>query len=170
MTRPERIAILDSSAIIHAKHIIDAERQWEFFEGLKERVRAGQVFFPRAVRNELRQERHHDTPETWSLNAYEWMDHSYEPREDALTEVMRVAGSVVEVDAEGEPADPHVLAQGLEFRRRGYRALVIVTNDHVDRPGIKIAMTTACERLALEHCDLSTFLAEVAFDPRTGWS
>ena len=164
-----RIAILDSSVIIDAKHVIPASRQWEFFEGLKEMVQAGRVFFPRAVRNELRQERYHDTPETWALNAYGYMDHSYEPREDALAEVMRLAGDVVEADAEGEPADPHVLAQALEFRRRGQEHVVVVTKDREDKPGIKIAMTTACDRLGLAHCSLSDFLEGVGFDPRAGW-
>ena len=97
------------------------------------------------------------------------MDHSYEPREDALAEVMRLAGDVVEADAEGEPADPHVLAQALEFRRRGQTHVVVVTKDREDKPGIKIAMTTACDILRLAHCSLPDFLEEIGFDPKVGW-
>ena len=164
-----RIAILDSSVIIDAKHVIPPDRQWEFFEGLKEMVQAGRVFFPWAVRKELRQERYHDTPETWALNVYGYMDHSYEPREDVLAEVMSRAGDVVEADAEGEPADPHVLAQALEFRRRGRADVVVVTKDHLDKPGIKIAMTTACSRLEIASCSLPEFLGEIGFDPKAGW-
>lgn len=48
------------------------------------------------------------------------MDLTYEPGDDAVAEVMQRAGDVVEKDAEGEPADPYVLAQALEFRRRGW--------------------------------------------------
>lgn len=170
MSLGARLAILDSSAIIDAKNVIPPDRQWEFFEGLKERVRAGQVFFPRAVRKELRQERYHDTPETWALNVYALMDHSYEPAPDALAEVMRRAGDVVEVDAEGEPADPHVLAQAMEFTRRGHPDVVVVTQDHTDRLPIKIAMTTACGRLGLASMSLLEFLDEVGFDPKAGWT
>lgn len=109
MTQARRAAVLDTSAIVEVKQAIAPERQWEFFERLKDLVLDGQVYFPRAVRNELRQKRYHDTPETWAFNAYEHMDHRYEPGEDAVTEVMRLAGDVVEKDAEGEPADPYVL-------------------------------------------------------------
>ena len=168
MTQARRAAVLDTSAIIEAKQAIAAERQWEFFERLKDLVLDRQVYFPRAVRNELRQERYHDTPETWALNAYEHMDHTYEPGEDAVTEVMQRAGDVVEEDAEGEPADPYVLAQALEFRRRGLD-IVIVTKDAVNRMPIKIDMATACERLGIDWITLEAYMAEIGFDTQRGW-
>ena len=64
------IAVLDTSSVIEAKRLIAPQRQWAFFERLKQMVQSGEVCFPRAVRDELRNERHHDTPETWALNAY----------------------------------------------------------------------------------------------------
>lgn len=116
----------------------------------------------------MRQERHHDTPETWALNAYEHMDHTYEPGEDAVTEVMRRAGDVVEKDAEGEPADPYVLAQALEFHRRGLDT-VIVTKYRVNRMPIKIDMATACERLGIAWITLEAYMVEIGFRSVTGW-
>lgn len=88
MTQARRAAVLDTSAIVEAKRAIATERQWEFFERLKELVLDGQIYFPKAVREELRQARHHDTPETWALNVYANMDLTYEPGDDAVAEVM----------------------------------------------------------------------------------
>ena len=168
MTQARRVAVLDTSAIVEAKRAIAAERQWEFFERLKYRVLDGQIYFPKAVPDELRQERHHDTPETWALNVYANMDLTYEPWVDAVAEVMQRAGDVVEKDAEREPADPYVLAQALEFRRRGLD-IVIVTEDRVNRMPLKIDMRMACDRLGIAWIALDEYMAEIGFDPRRGW-
>jgi rRNA maturation endonuclease Nob1 len=160
----DRIVVLDTSALIEAKTTIRPQRQWEFFEILKERVQRGQVYFPKAVREELRGRKHHDTPETWALNVHQHIPGTVEPSVSTLREVMRVAGDVVESDAEGDPADPYVLAQALEFQESG-RWVSVVTEDRVDRAPIKIAMTTACARLGLTAWSLAHFLGEIGFDP-----
>lgn len=156
------VAVLDTSSIIEAKKIIAPQRQWAFFERLKEMVRNGEVCFPKAVRDELRNSRHHDTPETWALNAYEHVPRLLEPSIDTVIEVMDAAGAVVEGDEESEPADPYVLAQALEMKRRG-RGIRVVTEDRVDRLPLKIAMTTACERLDREPIDLAGLLQAMGF-------
>ena len=156
------VAVLDTSSIIEAKRLIAPQRQWAFFERLKEMVQSGEVCFPKAVRDELRNERHHDTPETWALNEYEHVPRALEPSIETVAEVMDVAGGVVEADAEGDPADPYVLAQALEMKGRG-RAVRVVTEDRVDRLPLKIAMTTACERLGLEEIDLESLLQAMEF-------
>lgn len=134
MTGEPRVAVLDTSAIVRAKikQVIPLARQWEFFERLKKMVQAGQIYFPKEVRNELAEVEHPDTPGTWALNAYEHMDHSYEPSNDALGEVMREAGGIVDPDAEKEVADPYVLAQAIEFRLRGRANVVVVTHEQLD--------------------------------------
>ena len=110
----------------------------------------------------MRNERHHDTPETWALNAYEYVPNSLEPSMDTVIEVMDLAGEVVEADAEGDPADPYVLAQALEIERSG-RNVRVVTEDRTDRLPLKIAMTTACEKLGLDPCDLGSLLDAMGF-------
>ncbi|MCY3919634.1 MAG: DUF4411 family protein [Chloroflexi bacterium] len=160
----ERIAVFDTSALIQVKAAVSPQRQWEFFEIMKERVQQGHLYFPRAVLEELRGHRHHDTPETWAFNVYGHMSGAIEPSTRTLQEVMRIAGDVVEPDAEGDPADPYVLAQALEFQQSG-RWVLVVTEDRVDRVPIKIAMTTACERLGLTAWSLADFLGEIGFDP-----
>ena len=109
-----------------------------------------------------------DTPEAWALNAFEHVPRSFEPSTDAVSRVMDVAGEGVEADAEGEPADPYVLAQALELQSGDWADVVVVTKDREDR-GDKIAMTTACVRLGLAYCTLENFLDEIGFDPKAGW-
>ena len=77
---------------------------------------------------------------------------------------MSIAGDVVDEGLEREQADPYVLAQALEME---WEAEVrVVTEDRIDRLPIKIAMTTACERLDITHWRLGDFLEAVSFDPR----
>ena len=70
----------------------------------------------------------------------------------------------MEEDAEGEPADPYVLAQALEFRRRGLD-IVIVTEDRVNRMPLKIDMRMACDRLGIAWIALDEYMAEIGFGP-----
>ena len=164
----ETLYVLDASALIDTKHVIAARHQWDFFERLKVLVQDRRVCFPRAVRNELGAARHVDTPEAWTLNAFDHVPRSFEPSTDALGRVMDIAGDVVDADAEGEPADPYVLAQALELQESAWPDVVVVTKDREDR-GDKIAMTTACVRLGLAYCSLGEFLADIDFDPQAGW-
>lgn len=110
-----------------------------------------------------------DTPEAWALDVCKLVKQSYEPADVTVASVMQVAGDVVDPDAEGDPADPYVLAQALEIREAG-RNVCVVTNDVVDRVPIKISMRMACERLHLRSCDLAAFMTAVDFDPKTGWA
>ena len=164
MTSLEWVAVLDSSSLIASKKVIAARLQWRFFESMKVLVQSGQVCFPKAVRNELQQARHVDTPEAWALDACDYVQHSYDPDVATVAEVMQFTGDVVDADAEGEPADPYVLAKALEIQRSG-RAARVVTEEHVDRLPIKISMVTACERLGLNACNLDDFLTVIAFEP-----
>lgn len=167
---PNRIVyVLDSSVLIDTKGVIAARHQWEFFERLKVMVQDGQVCFPKAVRDELDGARHIDTPEAWTLNAFAYIPRSREPDMETVAEVMSVAGDVVEADAEGDPADPYVLAQALELQRSAGVDAMVVTKDQQDKPGVKIAMSTACGRLRLSYCGLPEFLQDIGFDPKTGW-
>lgn len=158
------VAVFDTSSLLEAKKIIAVQRQWVFFEDLKKMVMNGESCFPKAVRDELRQKRHHDTPGARSFDAFHYLQYP-DPGLDTVAEVLRRASEVVEDDAEGEPADPYVLAQALEIQLDG-KPVRVVTEDHVNPLPIKIAMTTACDRLGLASCDLASFLEEIVFNPR----
>ena len=126
-------------------------------------VQAGEIYFPRAVTNELHQNRYIDTPEAWALDAGLHVQLAYEPSNANWERAMFDAGDVVDVDAEAEPADPKVLAQALDLQAAGFQPCV-VTEDVVDRLPIKISLKTACEqRLQLECCSLEQFLVSIGF-------
>ena len=155
----EHVWLIDTSAIIDCKHVVPASDQWELFERLKALVEEGQLYFPRKVADELRQERHHDTPETWALNVRVVVRSAYDPDSQFVSQVMTNAGDVVDPDYEDDPGDPYVLAQALELRSQGF-ASIVVSNDVVDR-GDKISILTACGRFnpPLPHQSLDEFLA-----------
>lgn len=69
---------------------------------------------------------------------------------------------VVEADAEPErePADPYVAAMAYELRAAGFD-VAVATDDSVDRLPVKIALTTACERLGLLTWDCAALIAWV---------
>ena len=160
--------VIDACALIQVKHEIAPHLQWGFLERLKGMVMSGAVCFPRAVRNELQQARFIDTPEAWALDVCGQVQHCYDPADDVLARVMAVAGDVIDSEAEGDPADPYVLAQAVELLDAG-RTVCVVTNDLIDRKPIKIAMSTACIRLGLPWCDLAGFMSSLGFDPKKGW-
>ena len=158
------VAVFDTSALIRAKTLITARRQWGFFEILKEMVQRGEVCFPPEVKNELQVGKHVDTPEAWALDVWRAV-RCPPPHVNALAHVMQIAGDVVDEGSEREEADPYVLAQALEMRGLG---ACVITEDRVDRLPLKIAMTTACDRLDIESESLEGFLKAIAFDPKDG--
>ena len=163
------IFIMDTSAIIHAKKVIGSNRQWEFFERLKRFVVERRLGFPKEVRDELRQEVYHDTPETWGLHVYEHML-VQNPTLNTFIEVMDRVGSVVDKQSEKEEADPYVLAQALEVQRDIMVGnAMVVTQDHQDRLPRKMALTTACQKLGIAYCSLEDFLEMIGFHPEKGW-
>ena len=145
MRAVDGVAVFDTSALIEAKTMISARRQWRFFEILKEMVQRGEVCFPPEVKNELQVGKHIDTPEAWALDVWRAV-RCPAPHVNTLAHVMQVAGDVVDEGLEREQADPYVLAQALEMRGLGAR---VITEDRTDRLPIKIALTTACDRLEI---------------------
>lgn len=155
------VRVIDTSAIINCKRVVRADAQWPLFEQLKALVEEGQLCFPRQVADELRQERHHDTPEVWALYVGGLVKHAYEPDTAYVSQVMSLAGDVVDPDAENDPGDPYVLAQALQVRESGH-TVIVVTDDVIDRPP-KISMATACGRFdpPLSWVSLTDFLSHV---------
>ena len=156
MTDPE-VWVIDSSAVIDAKNILRADSQWDVFRLLEELVEQGILYFPKQVTAELRGKRHTDTPEAWALSVSTKVLKVYDPGLEFVKQVMDAAADVVESEAEGDPADPYVLAQALALRDGGERPCV-VTEDRVDRMPLKISMVTACGRLNLDSMGLRDFL------------
>ena len=156
MTNPD-VWVIDSSALIAAKRILRADSQWDVFRMMEDLVEDGKLVFPKQVTAELHQNRHIDTPEAWALSGSAKITKAYDPDLAFVTKVMAVAAEVVEAEAEGDPADPYVLAQALALVEDGELPCV-VTEDHVDRVPLKISMISACGRLELDVVRLGGFL------------
>ena len=154
------IWILDTSAIIQIKHIVRASEQWAVFEKLKLLVIEGTVSFPKLVTRELKNSRHHDTPEVWGLEVSRLLVFKAGPTDEMMRHVMAEAGEVIGDDREEETADPYVLAHALELKEAGHE-VIVVTEDRVDRLPLKLSMVTACERLNLGSSDIVAFLQAV---------
>lgn len=161
------VFVLDSSLIIQLKREIKADRQWELAKHMEELVVAGRITFPPQVLREIRGQQHTDIPEAWALAVSSKIATPSSPGWDHVEAVMAVADDLIEADAEGDPADPYVVALALELREEGFDAIV-ATADIVDRPPLKISMGTACDRLALAWMDLDEFLRCMFED--LGWA
>jgi hypothetical protein len=150
--------VLDSSALINFKHIIGIEHQWQFLECLKEMVTSGELYICRAVVKEVKQP-HPDAPGAWAYGVRDLVQEAYDPQEVFVAEVMVLAGDVIDDEDEESDADPHVVAQALELRSRGFDVCVVTTDarSHQDR----IAMTEACARFEIKSCSDRDFIAEI---------
>lgn len=129
MSTPD-VWVLDTSGLIQIKHLVGASEQWALFRKLEQIVERGELSFPVHVQREVRQERHHDTPETWALGMSRKLQYRRDPDIGRITHVMRVAGEVVDANSEGDPADPYVLAHAA-----GLCDLVRQLEADLDAPG-----------------------------------
>ena len=158
MTPPERVWILDTSALVEAKSALSVADQWQTFKLLEDMVRVGTVAMPRLVIREISQIAHPDLPGAWAPGVRDIQQHPLDPAWEQLQRVMAEAGDVVDPNKTTEDADPYVLALSLELLEQGHDVCV-VTEDRVDRN--RIAVTTACDRLGIAHCSVRDFLGDL---------
>lgn len=71
---------------------------------------------------------------------------------------------VIEEDAQGEPADPYVIAQALTLIEA--HDPVIVTEDVVDRLPLKMALASAAVEHGISWCGLADFATALEFGCR----
>jgi hypothetical protein len=153
----ERVWVLDTSAIVDFKSLIALSDQWDAFKGLEERVIAGEIAMPRQVLNGGAELTHPDLPGTWATGIRGQLQHPLDVHFDQIQRVMAEAGEVTDPNKTTEDADPYVVALALQLREAGLDAIV-VTSAAVDRLPLKIAMTTACNRLGVPHASPRDFL------------
>lgn len=160
----DTIYVLDTSAIITFKRIVKAKDQWGFAKHLEGLVKDGRITFPRQVTREVAGQRHIDLPEAWALGVEPDIGILRSPDHAYIEEVMRVAGDVIEADAENDPADPYVLALALQLWRESHASdCHLVSEDKVDRVPVKISIRTACVRLGLNFMDTRDFASASGF-------
>lgn len=160
-TAPDLVVVIDSSTIIELKLVLPSEDQWTVFAEMLDLVQDGRLVFPRQVARELASEKHPDGPGIWCGEAAKHVKHP-NPSDATMVELLEWIADLVEVDAEPErePADPYIAAMAWELLEAGYD-VAVATEDQVDRLPVKIALTTACERLGITWWDLDTFLSWV---------
>lgn len=155
MTPPERVWILDTSALVEAKSALSVADQWQTFKLLEDMVRAGTVAMPRLVIREISEIAHPDLPGAWAPGVRDSQQHPLDPEWEHVRRVMAEVGDVVDPNKTKEDADPYVLALALQLVQQE-RDVCVVTEDRVDRN--RIAVTTACDRLGIPHCSVRDFL------------
>lgn len=160
MPDAQRVWVLDTSALIDFKRQIPAGEQWHAFKRLEDLVTAGQIATPRQVIGEIGRTAHPDLPGVWAPAMREALRHPLDVHFDLLRRVMADAGQVVDPNKTEEDADPYVAALALELASEGFDP-VVVTTDAVDHLPIRMALTTACDRLGLAHTDSRAFLVAV---------
>lgn len=159
--------VLDTSLIIQLKRGVPANRQFELAKHMEELVERGRLVFSPQVLREIRGQPHVDLPEAWALHVESKIRRPNNPSYDRLEEVMAAAPELVEADAEGDPADPYVVALAMELLDDD-NEVCVVTHDLVDRMPIKISMRTACDRMGVPFMSMEDFLDCMAQD--LGWS
>lgn len=160
----DTIYVLDTSAIIAFKRIVKAKDQWRFAKYLEGLVEDRRITFPRQVTREVAGQRHIDLPEAWALGVEPDIGILRSPNPEYIEEVMRVAGDVIETNAENDPADPYVLALTLQLWRENHASdCHLVSEDKVDRIPVKISIRTACVRLGLIFMDARDFTRAIGF-------
>jgi len=155
---PKRVWILDTSSLVEAKSALSVADQWRTFKLLEDMVRGGSLAMPRLVIREISEIAHPDLPGAWAPGVRDIQQHPLDPQWQHVQRVMSQAGEVVDPNKTKDDADPYVLALALQLLGDGYDARV-VTEDRVDRN--RIAVTTACDRLAISHCSVRDFLTDL---------
>lgn len=155
MTPPERVWILDTSALVEAESALSVADQWQTFKLLEDMVRVGTVAMPRLVIREISRIAHPDLPGAWASGVRAIQQHPLDPEWEHVQRVMAEAGDVVDPNKTKDDADPYVLALALQLVQHGHDVCV-VTEDRVDRN--RIAVTTACDHLGIAHCSVRDFL------------
>jgi hypothetical protein len=137
------------------KSALSIHDQWQTFKLLEGMVVAGTIAMPRQVIREISEITHPDPPGAWATAVRGVHRHPLDPQWVHVQRVMAEAGDVVDPNKLKDDADPYVLALALELLEQGYDVCV-VTEDRVDRN--RIAVTTACQRLGIQHCSVRDFL------------
>ncbi len=152
--------VLDTSALVEFKKLIPIKQQWDAFKQLEKMVSDGQIMMPRKVIQEAEEIIHPDVPGAWASGVRHLLRYSLDEDYEWIRLVMQRAGDVVDKTKTKEEADPYVLACALQLIQQG-ALVIVVTNDQIDRLPIRIALTTACNRLGISWIDAKTFLHDV---------
>lgn len=161
----DRVWVLDSPALIKIKDIYsptkapDPVRLSAAPEHVSTLLQAGQVAFPRQVREELN--RYKDKEEmlaVWSRQNVQQQVHQ-QPQFESVAEVVSLIPNIQDIRKQSEDADPWIVAHALELHRTGY-AVSVVSEDINDRPWTT-SIRTACAKFELDFVHTRSFLNHI---------
>lgn len=160
------IWVFDSSVLIQIQRKLTVQSRDELLKRMSQLAREGCLVFPRRVTEELTNYDQKDAVAEWALTTRQFVPRHYVPDDALVKEVLNVAPKLIPATQLRKSADAHVVAQALAYRRESmFNAVIVVTNDRVDRLPIKSSMASACELLDVNHVDLDGILARMSFVP-----
>lgn len=150
--------VLDASALIRMKNVVPGGKQWDTFKKLETMVEDGHVAFPRQV---LKEGSHPDVPGAWIQGVATACVHSLDADVNNVAAVMAGTVNLVDPHAEGDPADPYVVALAMDIQAGDTDVNVTVaTNDHVQHHG-NDSVASACDKFGVAHTTVEDFLAAI---------
>jgi len=154
--------VLDASALIEVKKMVSGNHQWNFFKALEAMVEDGHIAFPRQVVKELKEGPHPDVPGAWIQGVARATVHPLDADVEVVAEVMAGTNNLVDPNAEGDPADPWVIALAMDIAKDQDLEVMVVTNDHTNHHG-NDSLASACDKLGVTHIRVDEFIEEVDF-------
>ena len=158
---PKRIWVLDTSALVQFKKIVNINDQWEAFKQLEEMVVSGALRMPNQVISEASRITRPDVPGAWASGMRGKRVPPLEPDESLLERVMKEVGNVVDPTKTREDADPYVIALAKQLQPGG--EVSVVSNEVVDHSP-RICIQTACGKMKIPHELPQEFLSAVNID------
>lgn len=161
---PPLVVVIDTSLVIDVKRLIGVnDGQWKVLTQMLLLVEQGRIAFPSKVHRELTNMKWADAPGAWCGEAVHLLQYD-DPEDATMAAILVHTQDLVEENADNrnEKADPYVVAMAYELQQADPpNDVVVATTDCVDRLPVKIAMTTACDRLGIPTWDFETFKAWV---------
>lgn len=153
--------VLDASALIRMKRVVPGGRQWDTFKKLEMMVEDGHVAFPRQVVKELKEGRHPDVPGAWIQGVATACVRPLDADMANVAAIMARTFNLVDPHAEGDPADPYVVALAMDIHAGDTDLNVtVVTNDHIQHHG-NDSVASACDKFGVAHTTVENFLSVI---------
>lgn len=162
---PDLLCIVDASVLINIKRQLPQKELWPLFQQMDLLVEQGRLSFPRQVEREIARWRFPDIALSWCAHA---VSHRRvpDPTDADLAAVGWAVADLVQVDADpdSEVADPYIVAMAhrlggdIDGTRGPLFDVVVATDDFKDRRPLKVALTTACERLGIPCWRMADFV------------
>ena len=169
MTEPDKVWVLDTSALAETRRIVPAVQRRKVFAALEALINAGTLVYPRQVVAELTGgalTNGHDHPLELAKK-YANTCARHEPLVDRVRAILAdpVVARVLDSEKDTEEADPYVLALAQHHMAAGDQ-VVVLTEDARSRPD-KLSLRDACGLLGIVSLTTGPYLESVGIWKRS---